>query len=164
MSLVLGGCAGYQLGNMLPPDIRSVHVPVFVNKTDEPRIEVETTRATISEFQKDGSLDVLPESRATAVLEVTLKTYELLPVSFERDSRRSPNEYRAVITAEVVFRRRGETSALLERTVKGENEFTFVGDMASAKRSALPQAAKDLAYDIVKSVTDIWMTKEPPAR
>lgn len=159
--VVLGGCVGYRLGNMLPPDIRSVHVPTFVNKSGEPQIEIEATRATIRELQKDGSLEISSRSQANSVLEVTMTEYKLIPISFDRDSRRSPNEYRATITAEIVFRRRGETSALIKRELQGENDFTLVGDMATAKRTALPKAAKDLAHDIVESITDFWMTEAP---
>ena len=52
------GCVGlgYRLGSSLPPDIRSVYVPVFVNRTGEPRVETEATRAAKQEFQRDGTL------------------------------------------------------------------------------------------------------------
>ena len=56
LAVALTGCAGYRLGTMLPPDIQSVAVPTFINRTSEPLLESETTRAAIREFQQDGSL------------------------------------------------------------------------------------------------------------
>ena len=55
---LLCGCAGYRLGTLLPPEIKTIHVPTFVNKTREPALEAETTGAAISEFQKDGTLRI----------------------------------------------------------------------------------------------------------
>ena len=56
--LWFNGCAGYQLGSMLPPDIKTVHVPNFTNKTQEPFIVTETTKAVLEELQLDGSLEL----------------------------------------------------------------------------------------------------------
>ena len=51
LMLTLGGCV-YQLGSSLPPNLKTVYVPTFVNKCGEPQVENETTQATIQEFQK----------------------------------------------------------------------------------------------------------------
>ena len=59
LAIVLTGCASYQLGSMLPNDIKTVYVPTFINKTGEPMIESEATQAAIRELQKDGSLKVV---------------------------------------------------------------------------------------------------------
>ena len=46
---LLGGCLGYRLGTTLPPGIRSLHVPTFVNLTGEPGLESETaTTASVA--------------------------------------------------------------------------------------------------------------------
>jgi len=155
-SMILAGCAGYQLGTTLPPDIKSVHVPRFVNRTGEPLVENETTAATLQEIQRDGSLTIADAGRADTVLEVTLTRYRLEPLRYERDNVRTTREYRLRLTATLVFKRRGSNATLLERTVQGEATFLPQGDLTSAKRNALPEAARDLAHDIVESVVEYW--------
>ena len=154
---VLNGCVGYQLGSMLPPDIKTVYVPIFVNDCDEPLIEIETTQATIRQIQQDGSLRVVNLEQADAILDVELKSYKLEPVSFERNRETTANEYRIVIEADIILKRRATNEIIVQvPKVSGEADFTFDGDLSSAKERAFPEAARDLAHDIVESVVEAW--------
>jgi len=154
--LVLSGCVGYKLGSTLPPGIKTVHVPTFLNRTGQAQIEVETTQATIREMQQDGTLRVGGADNADAVLKVTLVSYELEPLRYEKDRRRTAREYRAKITAELEFTPRGAQEPLVKKTVQGESTFIPSGGLSSSKRRALPTAARDLAHDIVESVVEYW--------
>ena len=152
----LPGCVGYQLGSTLPPGIKTVFVSTFVNQTGEPRVEVEATRAAIQEFQKDGTLRVRGKDQADALLTVTLVEYELEPLRYEKDRAKTTQEYRLLLTADIVFERASNGEVLVSRRVFGETDFEPAGDLSSAKRAALPAAARDLAHDIVESVTEYW--------
>jgi hypothetical protein len=153
---VAGGCVGYKLGSTLPPGIESVYVPTFINETGEPFVETETTRAAIQEFQKDGTLRVRDRAVADAILNVTVVEFELEPLRYERDRNKTTDEYRLTLTADVSFARAKDGEVLITRRVKGETDFLPGGDLGSAKRAALPQAARDLAHDIVESVVEYW--------
>jgi len=151
------GCAGYRLGSMLPPDIQTVYVATFVNRTSEPQLEGKTTGAVIAEFQKDATLRVVSkESAADTRLDVQLVGFSEQALRFDRNRRRTANEYRITIRAKIVFRRVSTGAALLEKEVEGDSTFVVVGDLTSAKRAATPQAARDLAHDIVESVVESW--------
>ncbi len=155
--LVLGGgCAGYRLGTTLPPGIRTVHVAPFVNRTGEPELEVETTRATIQEFQSDGTLRLAGPDRADAVVEVTLRGFQLEPLRYDRDESRTVSEYRVIIDADLVFRRSGSSTRPAPIWVRGDATFEAVGDLALGKLDALPEASRDLARKIVKQVVEFW--------
>ena len=154
--LFSAGCAGYRLGSTLPPGINSVHVPTFVNDCSEPRVEIECTSAAIEEFQKDGTLRVVNEKNADALLEVKIKAYALIPLRYQKDNAKATKEYRAIIKADVKFTRKDTGAIIVERLVEGETTFELTGDLTSAKRTALPLAAKDLAHDIVESVVEYW--------
>jgi hypothetical protein len=157
MALGLTGCAGYRLGTMLPPDIQSVAVPTFVNRTTEPLLESETTRATIREFQQDGSLRVAPESEADAILLVELVDFSLFPIRFDEDRTTQANEYRLTITASILMTRSDTGEVVVENPrVYGEVDLQVTGDLSSAKREGLPEAAEDLAHDIVERVVEVW--------
>lgn len=154
--VLMQGCVGYRLGSTLPPGIKSVHVPTFQNKTGEPLLEAETTGATLREVQKDGTLRIADESRADALLEVTLTRFTLEPLRYERDRAKTTDEYRMRIRAELIFSSKRDGSVLSKRTVEGEATFEPGGSLTSAKRAALPEAAKDLAHDIVESIVEYW--------
>ncbi len=155
--LLSTGCAGYRLGSMLPPDIRTVHVATLLNETDEPLLEIEATRALISAVQRDGSLRLVSEDRADATLTGRLTQFRLEPITFDRERRAAANEYRMYITAAVVLQRRetGEVVAQHPRVI-GETTFVLTGDMTSSKQVALPAATEDLAQLIIGRLLESW--------
>jgi hypothetical protein len=150
------GCVGYRLGSTLPPGIESVYVPTFQNESGEPLLETQTTGAAIQELQKDGTLRVRDKSGADAMLEVTLISFTLEPLRYERDQSKTTNEYRMRIRAEILFTRLRDGSVLSKRTVEGEATFEPSGSLTTAKREALPEASRDLAHDIVENIVEYW--------
>ena len=153
------GCSalGYRLGSTLPPGIHTVYVPTFINRTTEPQLEADTTRETIDHLQLDGNLRVVGQSEADTILEVTLIKLEQNPIRFHKDSAKSAEEYRLVITASVTFTRKDTGQKLMDKhQVRGKATFEFVGDMTSSKREAIPDAARDLAKHLVATVVEYW--------
>lgn len=156
-TVMLTGCAGYRLGSMLPDEINSVAVPTFVNRTKEPLLEVDCTQAAIEQFQLDGSLKVKDADEADAILEVVLQQYALEPLAFEKDRRTATKEYRMVIYCSLVMKRRTDGAIVAQYPkVRGEATFEVIGDLSSSKLQALPQAAADLAKNIVERVVEAW--------
>ncbi len=154
---LLPGCVGYRLGSMLPPEIKTVHVPTFINQTAEPQLELDTTRFALQEFQKDGSLKFAPADAADAILQVRLTDYKLTPLQYDTDRPTAALEYRITLYASIVLTRKRDGKVLAENPrCYGEGTFTVVGDLSSSKRIGLPKAAKDLAHDIVQKVTEVW--------
>ena len=152
----LTGCSSYYLGSTLPPGIQSVNVPTFVNETKEPQLETQTTRATVQEFQRDGTLAIAGADTADARVEVRLTRFDLVPLRFERDEERTAQEYRMIIGANVVFFRTSTNEVLVRRYVVGDADFDFLGDMASSKLRTLPEASRDLAHKIVQLMVEYW--------
>lgn len=156
LGLLTSGCAGYRLGSMLPPDIKTVYVPTFINNTSEPQLEVETTQALIEELQRDGSLKVVNQDMSDVTLAVTLRNYWIKPVSYRGDQRTTANRYRINIQAAMVLTRRDGTVVVDNPNVVGENVFEVAGDISSSKMIGLPLAAQRLAHDIVEKVVEYW--------
>ncbi len=153
---LLGGCLGYRLGTTLPPGIRSLYIPTFVNRTGEPGLETTTTQAAIREFQQDGTLRIASEESADAYLDVQLQVFKLQPLAYEEDNSRTAEEYRLIIIAQVDFYRSDSDERLSRRLVRGESSFEPSGDLSVGKMEALPEAAEDLAHQIVKTVVEYW--------
>lgn len=150
------GCAGYKLGSSLPEDIRSVFVRTFINKCNEPLIEIEATNATIAEFQKDGTLKIGRLEEADVILETTLNAITLEPLRYDRADTAKPREYRMIITATFVLKRNDTGKVIGNGECIGESTFYYGGNLASAKRSATPKASEDLAKRIVEQVVEVW--------
>ena len=157
-ALSLTGCVGYRLGSMLPPEIKSVYIPLFVNHTGEPLIEDEATRAAIREFQKDGSLQVAGSAEtADALLKVTLVDYQLAPLAYDAARATAANEYRLTLTASAVMTKTAGGEVVAESPkVQGESTFVISGDFTSSKQSGLPVACQDLAHDLVERLVEAW--------
>lgn len=151
------GCAGYRLGSTLPEGVASVFVPVVVNETTEPGLETAATSATVEEIQLDGSLKIAAKEQADSVLEIRLKRYTLTPLRYRKDQTATAQEYRLTLIASAVLRRASNNEVLYKSdSVSGFATFDALADLPSARRNALPAAAKDLAHRIVRSVTGYW--------
>lgn len=156
-AFALSGCAGYRLGSMLPPDIKTICLPTFINQTTEPQIEIQATRSAMEEIQRDGSLKIVDENRADAVLQVRLTDYRITPLVYEATRKTAATEYRLTLYAAIVLTRRSDNKVIVENPrCYGEATFPVIGDMTSSKRIGLPKAAADLAHDIVQKVTEVW--------
>lgn len=154
---LLAGCSSYQLGSMLPPDLESVYMTTVVNTTGEPLLENEVTTAILSTLQRDGSLTLAAKADADAEMFVRITQYNLIPLSFARDNRSQPDQYRLELRAEVELVESGTGKPLVRSTVTGYDEFPLSGDLTQAKRIGLPGAADDLARLVVAAVTEAWI-------
>jgi len=153
---IFSGCAGYRLGSTLPADIKTIFVPLFANKSREPLIENDATAATIAEIQMDGTLKVVNAGQADVILECTLTSVLLNPLRYNRDDVTKPNEYRLTLSAFFTLKRVKDKEILCEANVIGESTFPFIGNLVSAKQSAIPRASEDLAKRIVEKAIEAW--------
>jgi len=156
--LVFPGCGTYQLGSMLPSDIKTIYIPTFVNKTEEPMIETEITRSVMQEFQKDGSLKLAstPES-ADVILNASIVKYTLVPVAYDSQKTTTAQNYRLYLTCSIVVTRRTNGKVVVENpSVQGDALIPVIGDFTSSKRIGLTPAAQDLAQHLVNTVTEAW--------
>jgi hypothetical protein len=154
--LFFQSCVGYQLGSSLPSDIQTIFIPTFKNQSDEPLVENKVTNETISEFQFDGSLEVVSRNSADLILEGTVTSLSLDPIAYQRQDTSKPNEYRLKLKADIELIRASTKEILARTSASGESTFNFVGNITSAKKAAIPKAARDLAENIVDEVIEIW--------
>lgn len=156
LSLVFAGCAGYQVGSTLPDNVNSVSLRV-INNTDEPSIEVEVMKALRAELQMDGRLKIRSKEDADTVLTVTLNSFNLNALAFDRRRGSLAREYRMVLNASSVLRYAETDEVILENpSLLGEFEFPYAVDLTTAKLGALPGASRDLARKVVSLITTAW--------
>ena len=155
--MLLAGCANYHLGSTVPPEMRTVAVPVFANTSGQPEAEVLTTQAVLSEFRRDGTLKVVDREDAALEIVGRLVSCVLKPMRHDRDQPYLYVEYRMVLTAkvQVIERATGKVVADLG-AVTGDDIFRTQSDLPSTKRDALPRAAAKLARNIVRDTLGAW--------
>ncbi len=152
-----GGCAGYRVGSMLPDDVTSVYVATVENRSNEPLLESDVTRALLRQLQQDGSLRIATENEADAILTVVLTDYQLEAVTYRADVRTAASQYRANITASMVMRRTADQSVVAEAPrIVGHAVFDVTGDLSSSKLTGNPNAAADLSDRIVQRIVEYW--------
>lgn len=153
--LLLAGC-GYSIRGALPEHIRTVAIPVFVNRTQEPAVENFLTRAVVDAFVTSGRLQVVRPEEADSILEGEIVGYRIDSLSF--DSRANVREYRLTVTLNLQFRD-VRKSVLLWRQegVQEKADFRVPGQVAqtiSREEGALRAAAVDIGRAIVTMAVD----------
>lgn len=160
--LCLQGCASYRLGSQLPDDIQTTYVPLVINETDEPLLETAVQQAVIQELVKDGSLKPInDEARADSILNVTVTLYKVKAIAFTDQNRNRPDEYRLEMRADIELLAPDGTPMVRQSGARGRSTFVLTVDMTTSKREATPEAARDLANDIVAKVTESWAHPAP---
>lgn len=149
-TLLLGGC-GYSLRGSLPGHIKTVAVPIFVNRTQEPAVENVMTRAVIDAFVTNGRLRVVRPEEADSILEGEIVGYRIEALAF--DPRANVQEYRLWVTLNLQFRDvRKNVMLWRQEGLQEKADFRVPGQVAqtiSREASALHQAAVDIGRAIV---------------
>jgi outer membrane lipopolysaccharide assembly protein LptE/RlpB len=144
------GC-GYSVRGHLPPDIKTVAIPVFGNRTTKPAVETEMTRALADAFTTDGRLRVVSRDVADALLEGEVTSYELLSIAF--DPQANVRLYRLLVTMNVRFRDARRNSVLFQQEGLSEKaDFRVSGQVSETigrEEIALRSATQDIARAVV---------------
>lgn len=151
----LAGC-GYSLRGGLPDHIKTVGVPVFVNRTPEPAVESLLTQAVVRAFSTNGRLRVVKPEEADAVLDGEVVGYQIQALAF--DPRANIQQYRLVVTMTLKMRDVRRNTLLFEQPRFQEKAdfrvFGAVSQTISREETALQAAAVDIARAIVSLAVD----------
>ena len=152
---LLGGC-GYSLRGNLPGHIRTVAIPVFANKTQQPGAETLLTAAVVDAFVTSGRLRVVRPEEADSILQGEIVGYQLTSLSF--DPSANVREYRLTVTLNLQFRDvKNNVMLWRQERVQEKADFRVPGQVAatiSREEAALRAAAVDIGRAIVNMAVD----------
>jgi hypothetical protein len=77
-------------------------------------------------------------------------------VRYDQNRPRSVSEYRAVVKVHIRAVEARTGKKIVEQDVVGYNTFSAVGDLTTLRRTALPEAARQAAHEIVNAVVSAW--------
>ena len=144
---------GYHLsgyGSSLPPNIRSISIPVFKNSSSEPNIQRDVTDAVRRAFTSDGRLKVADAKKADLLIRGTLTDYQLRAVAF--NSVDSAEEYIVRIGVQITAYNRIKKKIIFEQKFTTQWNYRATSNVVGSqleKFSALREAYDDLADRLV---------------
>ena len=154
-ALALGAC-GYSFRGTLPSHVRTVAVPIFVNRTSEPGVESIITRAVVQAFATNGRLQVVRPADADAILEGEVTSYSVNAIAF--DETLNVQQYRLVVVLNLRMRDVRRNDVLFQQNgVAEQADFRIQGPVSATiarEETALGQAAGEIGRDIVSLTLD----------
>ena len=158
---VLSSC-GYHttpVGGIVPENVKTIAIPVFINSTNEPYVDVEITRAVVEEFLTDGRLQVVSLETADVVMLGRVVRFDLTPMSYTVDSY--VQQYMANISVNVSIEEAKSHKVLWQEnglsTVFVSTYPVSIGDITAtkiAKDGAIKNACKDVASTLRSRVLE----------
>ena len=155
----LAAC-GYHLtghSSALPPGVKSIGIPVFVNKTDRPDLEQRITARIISNFITRGRFHISPDEEGVdAVLKGEILAYVLNPVALNPQGRAT--RYEILINARASLVQTADDKVLWQ-----DDHFVFrrqydvdTADtgIVSQEQAALDLVSDDFAEAVVTSILE----------
>jgi len=150
LAAAITGC-GYSFRGNLPEHIQTVAVPVFANKTGEPRIESLLTNGVVEAFSTNGRLRVVKREDADAVLEGEVIGYSVQSISY--DSQANVRQYRLTVTLNLKLLDMKKSAVLFEeRSLSEKADFQVmnaVSQTISVEETAVRTAATEIGRAIV---------------
>jgi outer membrane lipopolysaccharide assembly protein LptE/RlpB len=154
-ALGLGAC-GYSFRGTLPSHVRTVAVPIFMNRTQEPGVESIITRAVVQAFATNGRLRVVRAADADAILDGEVTSYGVEAIAF--DETLNIQQYRLVVGLNLRMRDVRRQAVLFQQTgVTEQADFRVIGPVSATiarEETALTQAAAEIARSIVSLAID----------
>lgn len=163
----LTGCQSYRIGFTSHPDVDSVAVGTFENRTTEAALAT-VLRAKISEaVMRDGGIKLARKGQAESLLRgkvvgvrsrrvAAVKRDENEAGDYQSDYRSAVYRAYVVVKFELVSMANPGDVLMPEGTVTGEADYPNTPDLSVARDEAVKQAAADAARQIAAAVTEAW--------
>ena len=160
MVAFVSGC-GYMIGGNYPPEIRSVHVPIFANKSDRRGLEFLITEAVQREMQKRTPFVLAKESNADTQLLGTISSARKSVMGKSRND--DPRLLGLRLNVTVTWHDINTDRVLSEHTIDIPPELvslapdaSFAPEVGQSLATATQQAVDELARDIVSRMEAPW--------
>jgi len=155
LASTLAGC-GYSFHGTLPDHIKTVAVPIFVNRTQQPAVESVITRAIVDAFATNGRLRVVRPEDADAILEGEVMSYAVGPIAV--DPSLAVQQYRLAVSLNLRMRDVRQNKVLFQQSNFSEQaDFRVAGSVTqtlSVEAGALQQAATEIGRSVVSLALD----------
>jgi outer membrane lipopolysaccharide assembly protein LptE/RlpB len=157
-AMLVAGC-GYGFRgsvNNLPQDIKAIHIPAFVNETNEAGAEIVFANALIYEFNRSRVLQVVSTQEAQAVIAGKIRSIAVEAVSYA--SQTQAVDRKVTVVLEVSCRRLDNQKVLWQNmTLSRYQNYTVTPDPNTTDRNkeeAIRKIAQDLSERIHNGILE----------
>lgn len=154
-TVLLGGCAHYQLGDSSKLPYSSISIAPIVNSSYAPQIHTYLSEALATEILNSGKLALKAPSKAQTSLEVELTDYKKQIGATSHEDTGRARSLDLTLTAKVTLVD-ADGKTLYSQIVSATNSYYANNGSVTAEQQALPLLAHQLAAKIVKTVLGVW--------
>ena len=152
---VLTGCGYHTVGSAthLPPDLHTLAVPFFENKTQRFHVEVDMTRALVSELTTRTRYTIVPQDTATAAdatLRGTILSETIAPYTYNSNTGQT-STYLITVIARVTLVDRNQRVLYAHDDYQFHQQYEATADLASFIQEDAP-AEKRLSRDFAQAL------------
>jgi hypothetical protein len=161
-----GTSCGYHFsgqGSRLPESVRTISIPLLLNNTNEPDLELTVTNVLVEKFRHDGRLEILSKSNADSTLYGSIEQYTIQPLAYfsgnvsgNSSSLNSINnnasQYRVKMKIKIRLEDKNGKSLLPERGVETQWEYNVGANIPAteiARQAAIYQASLYLGDKLI---------------
>lgn len=148
---VLNSCCTYSFTG-ITTGIKSIAIPTFENESLKYGLEETFTRAVTDAFIEDNRLKIENESRADAILHVTIRDFERTPYSY--DESENVKEYKINISAHVLLQAK-ETEEELYKNANFSEWATYY-PLNEVEEDGIDKVAKKFSDKILQNILESW--------
>jgi outer membrane lipopolysaccharide assembly protein LptE/RlpB len=159
LAATAAAACGYRLrgtGSSLPPNIRTVSVPMFKNQTTRFELDVKLTRAVVNELVARGKVAISAErAAADAVLEGEITAFRAVPIGFSGANQ--ADKYNITVTAKVALMDRASSKPLFANPAfvyQQEYSVPPGSSFESLEAEAIDKIAAEFARSLVVSILE----------
>lgn len=159
--MALNGC-GYTRQTVLPQNIKTIYVETVKNRLDaekiyayQPGLEMDITNAVIRRLQQDGTVRVVEQSKADAILKTELVSLEQEGLRF--NSLAGVSQYRLFIVVRLKLVEAKTGNIIWEEpNFSGGTEYYVTTVTSIGEQKAAVDGVQRLAYNIVDRIVEDW--------
>jgi outer membrane lipopolysaccharide assembly protein LptE/RlpB len=158
-ALAFSGC-GYHFpgtGTGLPPDVRTVAIPIFANRTLQTGVETEMAPALSARFISAARFEVTDRASADALLTGAVKSIDNYPVAVSGGTVQSATQYRLTMVVEMTFSRPRDGKVFWKGEVSDWRIYSVDSSLAATennKQEAIRQISALLAEKAYSIILD----------
>lgn len=141
-------------GSSLPADLKTVDIPLFLNKSMEPNVADEITQELNKQVLSSNLLRIVAK-KGDATISGTVTSYENKAYTFSTTEVRQVDvdQYKVIINADVEFYNNRKNNELYKGTIVGEGIYDFKTETEAIGRQ---KAEKDLVKRILENSVQSW--------
>ncbi|GIT10056.1 MAG: hypothetical protein CM1200mP31_2250 [Candidatus Neomarinimicrobiota bacterium] len=126
---VLFGCAYYSMAGSIPPNIRNVPVPFFVNQTPEFELSEKLTNVIIEQISEQNIIKIVSSPNSDSIIDGEIVSVSDGPYAFNNNEQVS--EYRFSIKVKAIWLDVSNDKALFEKDFSSFGTYSIDSDPSS---------------------------------